>query len=144
MGSSDPVSADTPFVEVDLKDSAYRRVAKFANRMEKLLAARPTDPHLRDTLDLLLGVLYALTLPKMEGFVVRTKTSRRCRARESSRHGVLAAERHTATGKWRERRGCGRLDGERTTAGRVAASSHLNRIMQSSDRRTTLGEVPLR
>jgi hypothetical protein len=52
MSTNDPVSADTRFVEVDLKDSAYRRLAKFASRIEKLLAARPTNPHLRDTLDL--------------------------------------------------------------------------------------------
>src|SRR5678815_1814452 len=99
MSTSDPVSAGTRFVEVDLRDSAYRRVSKFANRIEKLLAARPTDPHLRDTLDLFLGVLYALALAKMEGFVDRTKSSTQATA-ITRRAAVVAAGRIRLDGKW--------------------------------------------
>ena len=99
MSTSDPVAAGTRFVEVDLKDSAYRRVARFANRIEKLLAARPTDPHLRDTLDLFLGVLYALALAKMEGFVDRTKASTQVTA-ITRRAADVAAGKIRLDGKW--------------------------------------------
>jgi hypothetical protein len=97
--TNDSASTATQFVEVDLKDPAYRRVAKFANRIDKLLAARPTDPHLRDTLDLFLGVLYALALAKMEGFADRTNSSTQVTA-ITTRAADVAAGRIRLDGKW--------------------------------------------
>jgi hypothetical protein len=84
----------TQFVEVDLKDATYRRLTRFANRIDKLLTARPSDPHLRDTLDLFLGVIYALALAKICGFVDRTKGSTQTTA-------ITARARDVATGKLR-------------------------------------------
>lgn len=50
-------STATQFVELDLKDPTHRRLTRFSHRIDKLLLARPNDQHLRDTLDLFLGVI---------------------------------------------------------------------------------------
>ena len=99
MNAKESASTATQFVEVDLKDQTYRRLAKSANRIDKLLAARPTDPHLRDTLDLFLGALYALALAKLGGFVDRTKGSTQVTA-ITTRAADVAAGRIRLDGKW--------------------------------------------
>jgi hypothetical protein len=96
---NESTSEATQFVEVSLKDPTYRRLARFANRIDKLLAAHPNDPHLRDTLDLFLGAIYALVFAKMGGFVDRTNKSTQATA-ITKRASDVAAGKIRLDGKW--------------------------------------------
>jgi hypothetical protein len=99
MTADDFASTACQFIELDLKDPTYRRLAKFAGRIKKLLIARPNDPHLRDTLDLFLGAIYALALAKRGGFVDRPKRSTQATA-ITTRAGDVATGKVRMDGKW--------------------------------------------
>ena len=87
------------WVAIDLKDPTYKRVAGFSRRIAYLLKARPTDPHLRDTLDLFLGALYAIVLAKEGGFVDRVNKSTQLEA-ITTRVARLGEGNFRPDGKW--------------------------------------------
>ena len=99
MGGPELPSIGFQFAEIDLNERTYRRLARYANRIDKLLAARPKDHHLRDTLDLFLGAIYALILAKMGGFVDRTKGSTHVPAIKK-RAAEVAAGKIRLDGTW--------------------------------------------